>query len=122
MYMVWFVLDQPELLDNIQKAWEEVGINGATIIESSGFFRRKKGKKFVATRYILPNLSESVQKGNYSIFSLVETEQQVQLALEATEKVTGDLSLQNTGVFAAWPLMVVKGYQKAQKDQDEGEA
>ena len=112
MYMIWFVLDQKELLDNIQRAWEEVGITGATIIESSGFFRRKKARKFIASRYIIPSLSDTQVLGYFSIFSIVESEEMIQAALEATEKVTGDLSLGHRGIFSAWPLMLVKGLRR----------
>ena len=120
MYMVWLVLDQVDLMDAVQKAWEKAGINGATIIESSGFFSRKQGKKYVATRYVLPTLSETVKKGNYSIFSVVETEAQVQAALAATEEVTGSLDDPKTGIFAAWPLVMVKGLPKPPAGEGEG--
>lgn len=119
MYMVWLVLDRPELLDNIQQAWEKAGIRGATFIESSGFFRRKQGKKYIAPRYILPRLSDTVQKNNYAIFSIVENEEQVQAALRATEEVTGDLNQPNRGVFAAWPLVLVKGLPNSSNEDEE---
>lgn len=112
MYMVWLVIDQAELLDNIQKAWEKAGISGATIIESSGFFRRKHRKKYVATRYVLPTLGVPDLQNNYSIFSIVENEEQAQAVLRATEEVVGDLDQPRTGIFAAWPLPFVKGLHR----------
>jgi len=36
MYMIMFVLDNPERLSEILKAWEGIGIRGATIVESTG--------------------------------------------------------------------------------------
>jgi hypothetical protein len=39
----------------------------------------------------------------------VPNESDVQTCLSATETVTGDLSLPNSGMFAAWPLATVKG-------------
>ena len=119
MYMVWFVLDQAELLDNIQQAWEKAGISGATIIESSGFFRRKQRRKYVATRYVLPSLSTAVSKNSYSIFSIVKDEEQARAALRATEDVVGDLNQPHKGIFAAWPLPLVKGLHQGLDDEED---
>jgi nitrogen regulatory protein PII len=119
MYMVWLVLDQANYLDNIQQAWEKAGISGATIIESTGFFRRKQHRQFVATRYVLPTLSATSAKNSYTIFSIVENEAQVQAALRATEEVVGDLDQPHKGIFAAWPLAIVKGLHR-QTGGEEG--
>jgi len=119
MYMIWLVLNHPEMLDKVQKAWEDIGIHSATFIESSGFFRRKESKKFVSTRYVLPSLSDVGHNNNVTIFCIANDEEQVQAALDATEKVIGDLSQPNSGVFAAWPLSIVKGVRFTEKD-DEG--
>lgn len=118
MYMVWLVLDQADLLDDIQRAWEKAGITGATIMESSGFFRRKQSRKFIATRYVLPTLSTTDGKNSYTIFSIVENEEQARAALRATEDVVGDLNQPHKGIFAAWPLPLVKGLRI---QADEGE-
>lgn len=119
MYMVWLVLDRAELLDNIQQAWENVGIHGATFIESSGFYRRKQSKKYIPTRYVLPPMGSTMHKHNYAIFSIVENEEQARAALRATEEVTGDLDQPNKGVFAAWPLAMVKGLPDLSDNTEE---
>lgn len=119
MYMVWLVLDKAELLDNIQQAWEKVGITGATIIESSGFFRRKERRKYIPTRYVLPTLTTAAPKNSFTIFSIVESEELVQIALKAAEEVTGDLNQPSRGIFAAWPLMMVKGLKKPPHEEGQ---
>ncbi|HCA46353.1 MAG TPA: hypothetical protein DEP45_03040 [Armatimonadetes bacterium] len=118
MYMVWVVLDQVELLGAVQEAWEEAGIHGATMVESSGFSRLKSGGEYVPTRYVVPDVSAVGNTLNNTIFSIMSTEQQVHDALRATEKITGDLDQPNTGVFAAWPLLMVKGV--ASRAAEEG--
>lgn len=119
MYMIWMVLDQVELLDKIQQAWEKAGIYGATFVESSGFFRQKQGAKYIATRYVLPSMSPTAKKYNYTVFSIVESEEQIQTALRATEEITGDLNSPNRGVFAAWPLLMVKGLSTTSNDEEQ---
>ncbi len=106
--MVWVVLDQVELLGAVQEAWEEAGIHGATMVESVGFSRLRSGE-YVPMRYAVPEVNFVESTLNNTIFSVVSDEQQVHDALRATEEVTGDLNLPNTGVFAAWPLLMAKG-------------
>ena len=119
MFMIMLVLDQPDQLDNVLMAWEEAGISGATIIESSGLFRHRKRKGALPARYMLPGLSEAVERGNYTLLSIVQDEAQVQSALQVTEQVIGVLDHPYTGVFTAWPLAVVKGI-RGQGESEEG--
>lgn len=39
MYMLMFILDDPNYLDEVLDAWEEVGVSGVTIVESTGMAR-----------------------------------------------------------------------------------
>ncbi len=104
MYMIWMVLDDPEKLDDLLPAWEEAGVGGVTVIESSGMHRRLRR---VPMRYLYG--SDRTESGNLTLLALVPDEATVQACLEATERITGNLDEPNTGVFAAWPLAVVKG-------------
>ncbi|NMC12721.1 MAG: hypothetical protein GYA34_07530 [Chloroflexi bacterium] len=106
MFMLMFVLDDPGLLDDLLEAWENAGVRGATIVESTGIHRRRK--KIIPMRYIFQSTGD-VEENHYTLFVIVENEGIVQACLNATEKLVGDLNKPNTGVFAAWPLSVVKG-------------
>lgn len=105
MFMVMFVIDDPNYLDQILAAWSGAGITGATIVESSGLYRHQKR---VPMRYIYGD-APLEEKGNLTLFVIVRDERGVQLCLEEVEKIVGDLDGPNTGVFAAWPLAHVKG-------------
>ncbi len=50
-----------------------------------------------------------VEEGHITLFVIVDGEQMVQDCLHATEQIVTDLDGPNTGVFAAWPLAVVRG-------------
>lgn len=104
MHMIFFVLDDPDLLGQILTAWEVAGIRGATIVESSGFHRRSK---HIAMRYTFDSGME--EEGHLTLFAIVPDEASVQACLSATESVTGNLDNPNSGVFAAWPISIVKG-------------
>jgi len=106
-----FVLDNTDLLDAVLQAWEKVGIQGATIIESTGIQRLRH--KNVPMRYIFQTPAW-IEEGHLTLFVIVQDEQMVNNCLDATEQIVTDLDGPNTGVFAAWPLTVVRGAPRSQ--------
>jgi hypothetical protein len=108
MYCILFVLNDPNKLDPLLESWSEAGIQGATILESTGLFRMKK--VHIPMRYIFGEAD--AYEGHYTLFALVEDMEAVQTCLQACEKVVGDLSTPNSGVFTTWPLTMVKGLPK----------
>ena len=106
MFMIMFVLDDIQFEDDILNSWSEIGITGATIVESSGLHRHLR--KVIPMRYAF-DTAASVEKGNLTFFVMVETEKMVKACLVAIEKIVGDLNQPNTGIFSAWPLSIIKG-------------
>ena len=45
MHMVLFVLDDPELLDEVLDVWEAIGVSGVTIMDSTGINRRRLARQ-----------------------------------------------------------------------------
>lgn len=116
MYMVMFVIDDPNRLDEVLNAWEKAGISGATIIESTGINRRRRAR-LVGTSVMagINRLMSSDEESHYTLFAIVPDEAYVAKCLAAVESVVGDLDRGNTGVLAAWPLSVVKGVPAANR-------
>jgi nitrogen regulatory protein PII len=110
MYAVFFVLDNPDLLDDVLDAWYAAGIGGVTILESTGFHRRRR--QHIPMRYLFGG-GESEEQGNLTLLAIVPDDTAVQTCLTRAESIVGDLSQPNTGVFTAWPLNTVKGIHKA---------
>jgi hypothetical protein len=106
MFMIFFVLDNPDQLDAIMKAWDQAGIRGATIIESTGINRQLQ--RLVPMRYVFQT-HENKEEGHLTLMAIVETQKIVDACLQATETITGNLDDPRTGVFASWPLTTVKG-------------
>lgn len=110
MYMVMFVLDDPNHLDPVLDAWEALGVTGTTIIESTGINRRRIARQ-VGTPFMagINRLIGSEEQQHVTLFVIVAGEALAQACLEAVEQVVGDLNAPNTGVLAVWPLSIVKG-------------
>lgn len=106
MFMIIFVLDDTSYLGQILEACSNIGISGATIIESTGLNRNHL--KHVPMRYAYGDTSLE-ESGNSTLFAIVESENMVQLCLQSIEQIVGDLDEPNTGVFSAWPLTSTKG-------------
>lgn len=108
MFNILFVLDDPEKLPEILEAWEKAGIGGVTILESTGMHRIKR--RLFPMRY-LPVVYDE-EENHLTLMAIVEDEQLIEACLRATEAVIGNLEEPNTGIFAAWPLTIVKGIPK----------
>lgn len=106
MFMIMFVLDNPDRLGQVLEAWENAGVRGATIIESTGIQRLRQNT--VPMRYLFQSYGPA-EEGHLTLFVIVEGEHIVQDCLRACEQVVGDLNEPNTGVFAAWPMAYVRG-------------
>lgn len=106
MYMIMYVLDNPDLLDQLLESWEAAGIRGATIVESTGI-QRLRGKHVPMRYFFQP--TGAIEAGHLTLFVIVESEKMVQDCLHATEQIVINLEDSNTGIFAAWPLTVVRG-------------
>ena len=106
MYMIMLVIDNPEHLGEVLQSWEIAGVRGATIVESTGIQRIRR--KSVAMRYLFQTPA-LIEEGHLTLFVIVENEAMVQACLRATEHIVGDLDSPRTGVFAAWPLAIMRG-------------
>ncbi len=107
MFMIMFVLNDRKQVDRILEEWHKAGINGSTLIDSTGAYRRRMR---IPGRYAyaMTNMDEM----NVTLFAMVSAEEAVKNCLKATEKILGDLDQPNTGIFSYWPLAGVKGINK----------
>lgn len=116
-YLVVLVLDDIDQCTPILEAWEETGVRGITILESSGIGRVRRA----AIRDDLPlmpsllNLMRSKESHHRTLFSVVESQERVQALVEAAQSVVGDFSQPHTGVLFVVELVQVYGLNKADK-------
>jgi hypothetical protein len=115
-YMALLILDDPSLLEDVLKAWMKGGIRGATIMESTGLYRLTR--KLIPMRYLYTS-REASEKENVTLIAIVDDQAMAEKCLALTESIIGDLDQPNTGIFAAWPLSLVKGLSSHVIEQDE---
>lgn len=108
MYLVLMVVDDERFVDPLLTRWEQAGVSGVTIVESTGWARRSR-KRPLALRYLYGQSGGREVLGNYTLLAIVPDEAMARRCLEEAEALIGDLDQPDTGVFAAWPLALAKG-------------
>ncbi|NPV87399.1 MAG: hypothetical protein HPY45_15475 [Anaerolineae bacterium] len=112
MFMLLFVLHDPELLEEVLDAWENAGVSGITILPSTGLSHIRQKHSIRDDLPLIPsmeNILNHIEHLNRTIFSIVESQEIVQRVVAATESITGSLCNPDTGILAVIPLAGVYG-------------
>jgi hypothetical protein len=118
MYLILFVLNNPDQLEDLLIAWEEEGIQGATVLFSTGLGRIRELDGWRDDMPLIPSLSdfyELPENMNRTIFTVVKDEAQVDAVIVATKKVVGDLDERKTGLLLVLPVAKAYGLNKNNK-------
>ena len=107
MYIIMFVLNDSKKLDMILDCWNKIGVRGVTILDSIGAYRVRKR---IPGRFAFT--TATADENSKTLIALVELEEVVQACLAETERLIGDLSEPNTGIFTYWPVTEIKGIHK----------
>jgi nitrogen regulatory protein PII len=113
-YLVVVIVDDLDQCNPILDAWETAGVTGVTILESYGIgrIRQKSIRDDFPLMPTLRNLLRSEEHHHRTLFSVVETEKQVQVLAEAAQSVVGDFDQPDTGFMFVVPLHQVFGLNK----------
>ncbi len=116
--MVIFVLDDVNYCHDVLNAWEDIGIVGVTMLDSSGLGRiRNAGARDDIP--LMPSLSDLFKKSetqHRTLFTVVKGEEKIEAIVKATESVVGSLDEPNTGFLFAMPVSHVYGQSKRQEN------
>lgn len=122
-YMIFFVLHDISLMEDLLTAWDEAGVGGITILFSTGLARHRNGNGLRDDLPLIPSLEdlmERAQNSNRTFFTVVSNEEMMDRVIAATESVTGDLDLPNTGILMALPVARARGlHRKSEEEQEE---
>ena len=119
MYMILFVLHDPDNLDAVLTAWNEAGVSGITILPSTGLARFRAKGAWRDDLPLIPSLEdfhEHTERLNRTLMTIVKDDATVDKVVAATEQVIGDLDLPNTGIMAVLPVAMAFGLNR--KDEN----
>ena len=111
MQLYVLVLNHPEYLEPLFEAMMDKGIQGATVLESTGMMRvLSDDENANLPMYgILRQLYSPERKQSRTIFVVLK-EEQLPVLEAVVDEVTGGLDNPETGIAFAVPLSYVKGY------------
>lgn len=112
MYLLVLVLDDVSHLDAVLEAWENAGVRGVTILESTGLnrvlMRHRPQAAFAGFSQLLGGGSRI---SHNTLFAVIDDLSVATAAVHATEQIIGKLEVPNTGIMFALPLAEVWGIQ-----------
>ena len=113
-YLVVLIADNPSDCPLILDSWEEIGVTGVTILESTGLGRvRRAGLRDDLP--LMPSLRELFQSDEVrhrTLLSVVEDQSKVDEMVAAARDVIGDLDGPHTGFMFVVPVLQAYGLGK----------
>ncbi|MDR5658636.1 hypothetical protein RH915_03960 [Serpentinicella sp. ANB-PHB4] len=114
MKLLIAIINNPDLVVDILDEFYKDNIKGATVIESTGMAH------MIADH--IPFFSRFAEFGkdpghNKTIFLTVPTEEYLKKAVDAIEKIVGDLNKPETGIVMTLPIDFCKGLVKTEGDE-----
>jgi len=106
-HLMVLVLNKEEFLDDILAAFMEIGISGATIIDSVGM-----GHILAYDVPIFAGLRQMIhgqRPYNKTIFTVVRDEEMIKEAVRMVEKICSSLNEPGTGLIFTVPVDMVRG-------------
>jgi nitrogen regulatory protein P-II 1 len=110
-YLVVLIVDDPEDCLRVIDRWSELGVTGATILDSTGMGRIKKAgmrEDFP----LIPSLQDFLavrEEPHRTILSVVEDETLVDKMAEVARHIIGDLDEPHTGFLFVVPVLKAYG-------------
>ena len=118
-YMIWFVMHDITKMEDLLTAWDEVGVGGITIMLSTGLARYRNGGGLRDDLPLIPSLDdllERAQNANRTFITIVHGDEMVDKIIAATESITGDLDLPDTGILVALPVARARGLHRKREE------
>ena len=112
-HLLVVVLGNLKQCPDILNAWEEAGVPGVTILESTGLGRlRGILRDDLPLMPSLRDLFSSRELHHRTLFTVIEDEATLKQVIQATERVVGDFTQPHTGLLFVVPVTFGLGLQK----------
>jgi nitrogen regulatory protein P-II 1 len=119
MYLVTFVLHNPDLLEEVIDAWAKIGVPGATVIPGTGMGRLDQTRFMRDDIPLIPSLKDFYephpQTMSRTIFTAIKDESLIDKIVDVTQALVGDLSEPETGILFVTPILRAYGMDKKGK-------
>jgi len=110
-YLIVLVVDDLDDCPKILDSWQKIGVNGATILDSTGMGRIKKAG-LMDDFPLIPRLEDFLavrEEPHRTILSVVEDEALVDKMATIAQHIIGDLDEPHTGFLFVVPVLKAFG-------------
>ncbi len=111
MYVLFIVLNGGQFVREIVEQMKQMGVKGATIIDTmgSGRYQQSGFGEFPLIGGLMNSLNIGIVQ-NKTIFSVMESREQVDAVVDAVEELLGgNMEVPGTGIMFSFPVEVVRG-------------
>ncbi|NLG74099.1 MAG: hypothetical protein GX495_18920 [Chloroflexi bacterium] len=117
-FLVVLILNDPEYTHEILNAWEDAGVSGVTILNSTGLGRLRKAglRDDFPLMPSLRDIFETDEIHHRTILTVVNSQALVDRLVEVTQSITGDLDQPNSGFLFVSPVLQVYGLGRGRKE------
>lgn len=110
-FLVVLIVDDPDDCSPILDRWEEIGVSGVTILESTGLGHLRKSG-FRDDLPMMPSLRDifsSREIPHRTLLSVVSSQSEVDQMVAAAQDIIGDLDDPSTGFLFVVPVLQAYG-------------
>ncbi|HDR03981.1 MAG TPA: hypothetical protein ENN84_01870 [Candidatus Marinimicrobia bacterium] len=118
MQYLIIVLNNGDYLDEVLEAFLELGISGATVLDSTGMGQIISRDLPIFAGF--KNAFSVAQPSNKTIFTIVKDEQ-VPPLMDAVEQVVGSFNKRGVGIAFSVPVIHIRGLGKSLIQENEQE-
>ena len=113
IHLMIVILDDLRLMPDLLHTWKEIGVPGATILESAGAYRASTWLSRVGLG-AMSRLFEAEEVRRRTLLVAIETDELLAQAIAEAERVVGGFDRPDSGLLLVLPVAQVRGLHKVQ--------
>ena len=107
MTLLIFICNQPDMLEEILEGFVEVGVTGATVIDTVGMGQILSSEVPIFAGF--RSMFRGASTVNKTIFSVIDEREKVRDALDIIDEILGGLNEPGKGIVFTVPIENVRG-------------
>ncbi len=113
--LVVVIVTEMQVCHDVIRLWEEIGVPGATILDSIGMRHLQRRQAHRDDLPFMPSLRAMMEQEEYNhrtVFSVVPDGFDLDNLIRRTEELVGDFEAEHTGLLFVVPVTQVRGLRQ----------
>ncbi len=109
-HMVMLMVDNDEQRDTVLKAWAEISIDEAVLIDSKCFHRAAHRQRSIPMRYMFESREDAHRHCSVTLLCTVENDTALEACIQATDRAVETFDKRENILLTTWPLSTIRRY------------